>query len=110
MTPVLAAKYLLIAVMCVLSVTMLLCLLRTFLGPRASDRIVAVNMLSTQIVIFICVLAVYLGEEALADIALLYAMIGFLAVVVVAKLRISAYAGRQRDRQTATPRNGEESR
>ena len=69
-----------------LSVLTLLCLVRAIQGPRVADRIVAINMISTLTIAMICILALMLGEGYLADVALIYALIGFLAVVVLCKV------------------------
>lgn len=99
-------QYLLIGSLCVLGITLLACFVRTLLGPRIADRIVGVNMISTQVIIAICILAVYLGEGGLVDVALIYAMLGFLAVVVLCKIYIGVYADRRRKRERAKNRSG----
>ena len=68
-----------------LSITIFLCLMRAALGPRFSDRIIAASMTGTQIILLISVLAVVVGEEYLADICLIYAIISFLSIVVLAR-------------------------
>jgi len=70
----------------VLSLLTLLCLERAVRGPGISSRIIAINMICTLTLAMICVLALMLGEGYLADVALLYAMIGFLAIVVLCKV------------------------
>ena len=42
----------------VLAVMLMLCLLRAVLGPRVADRIVAVNMMGTIVMVMIAILAV----------------------------------------------------
>ena len=81
-----AYQSLYLAVLVVLSVLALLCLVRAIQGPRIADRIVSINMISTLTISMICVLALRLGEGYLADVALIYARIGFLAVVVLCKV------------------------
>jgi multicomponent Na+:H+ antiporter subunit F len=73
-------------VLVVLSLLTLLCLERAVRGPSISSRIIAINMICTLTLGMICVLALMLGEGYLADVALLYAMIGFLAIVVLCKV------------------------
>ena len=79
----------------VLGLTLLCCLLRAIRGPRTTDRVIAVNMMGTTTVIIICVLAFLLGEGYLVDIAIIYAMLSFLAVVVLAKIYIGVYLARK---------------
>ncbi|MBO7353057.1 MAG: sodium:proton antiporter [Lachnospiraceae bacterium] len=68
-----------------------LCLIRALKGPEISDRVVCVNMIGTLVIMIIAVLTVFLGEDWLADIAAVYAMISFLAVVVLTKIYIGVY-------------------
>lgn len=81
-------------VCCIIGVLLLLCLVRAIRGPRIADRIIAINMMSTIVIITICVLAFLLHEGYLVDIAMIYAMISFLAVIILAKI----YIGIERDR------------
>ena len=68
-----------------LSITVFICLMRAALGPRFSDRIIAASMTGTQIILLISVLAVVVGQDYLADICLIYAIISFLSIVVLAR-------------------------
>lgn len=66
-----------------LGVCVLACLIRAVIGPRLSDRLVAVNMAGTQVICLIALIALASGESGFADIAIIYAMLSFLAVVVL---------------------------
>ncbi len=68
-----------------LSVSVFVCLMRAALGPRYTDRIVSASMVGTQVIVLIAVLAVIVGQDYLADICLIYAIISFLAVVVLGR-------------------------
>ena len=81
-----AYQTLYMAVLVVLSVLTLLCLIRAIQGPRVADRIVSINMISTLTIAMICILANMQHQGYLADVALIYALIGFLAVVVLCKV------------------------
>ncbi|MBE5878540.1 MAG: sodium:proton antiporter [Lachnospiraceae bacterium] len=74
----------------VIAVLAALCLLRAIIGPRLADRVVAVNMIGTMIIVVVAVLSV-MTEGYLADICLIYAMISFLAVIVLTKIYTGAY-------------------
>lgn len=74
------------AVLVCLSVLTVFCLFRAIRGPRIADRIISINMISTLTIAMICVLAMMQGEGYLVDVALIYALIGFLAVVVLCKV------------------------
>ena len=78
-------------VLAVLGVLLFLCLLRAILGPRIADRVVGITMIGTIIILMIAILALMLGEGYLVDIAIIYAMLSFLAVVVLAKIYIGVY-------------------
>lgn len=80
-----------IGALIILAVMLMLCLLRAVLGPRIGDRIVAVNMMSTMVMVMIAILAVKMNEGYLVDICLIYAMISFLAVVVITKVYMGVY-------------------
>ena len=78
----------------VLAVSLCFCLFRAVLGPRFTDRIVAVNIISTKCIIIIAVIGVLSGLDYLLDVALVYAMIGFLSVVVLSKCYLLKYQNR----------------
>ena len=70
----------------VLAVMTLLCLIRAIQGPRIADRIVSINMISTLTIAMIGILAIRQNQGYLVEVALIYALIGFLAVVVLCKV------------------------
>lgn len=69
-----------------LALLTLACLIRAIIGPRIADRIVSINMISTMVLAMIAILTLVLGEGYLADVAIIYALLGFLAVVVLCKV------------------------
>ena len=60
--------------------------IRSIIGPRSTDRIMSVNVLGTMTICSIAVLSVLLDEGYLADVALIYAMISFVAVLMMASM------------------------
>ena len=78
-------------VLVVLAAMVILCLIRAIIGPRMADRLVAVNMIGTMVMVSICILAVIMKEDYLVDICLIYAMISFLAIVVLTKVYTGVY-------------------
>ena len=80
----------------VLAVLIILSMIRSVLGPRIADRIIAVNMIGTMNIMIIAVLSVYLDENYLVDICLIYAMISFLGVVVLCKVYTGVYLRKKR--------------
>ena len=73
------------------AVLLILCLVRAVIGPKIADRLVAVNMITTMVTVMISILAVLKGEGYLVDICLIYAMISFLAVVVLSRIYTGVY-------------------
>ena len=69
----------------ILAVLLCACLVRAILGPRFTDRIVAINVICTQTIIMIAILSYLFRDTNLLDIGIVYAMVGFLAVVVLSK-------------------------
>ena len=80
-----------LGVLVVLAALTVACLVRAILGPKLADRIMAVNMIGTMTIAMICILAVLLGEPSLLDVALIYAVISFVSVIVLAKIYIGIY-------------------
>lgn len=78
-------------VLAVLGVLLFFCLLRAVRGPRIADRVMGINMIGTIIIMMIAVLAIMKNEGYLVDIAIIYAMLSFLAVVVLVKIYIGVY-------------------
>ena len=58
-------------------------LFRAAAGPTAADRLVAVNVISTKVIVLIALSASVTGHEIFLDIAFVYAMIGFIATIAV---------------------------
>lgn len=74
------------------------CLIRAIRGPRIADRIVAINMLGTLVMVIIAILAVRMNEGYLVDICIIYAMISFLAVTLLTKVYMGVYAEKKAGR------------
>jgi len=81
----------LLVCMIIIGILIILCLLRAVLGPRLADRIVAINMIGTMTIVEIAILGLYMRESYLFDVCIIYAMISFLAVVVLTKIYEGAY-------------------
>lgn len=74
-----------------LAAGMILALLRVIRGPRVADRIMGVNMIGTMAIAALAILSFVMGQAYLLDVALIYCMISFLAVVVLTKVFINVY-------------------
>lgn len=82
-----------------LAIMLMLCLVRAIIGPRIADRIVSVNMMGTMVMVTIAILALMLEEGYLVDICLIYAMISFLAVIVLTKVYMGVYLERKEEEE-----------
>lgn len=80
-----------ITILVILAVMLFPCLIRAVKGPRIADRLVSVNMMGTMVMVMIAILALMLDEGYLVDICLIYAMISFLAVIVLVKVYMGVY-------------------
>ena len=84
-------EWLFYGILSVLAVLLILCLIRAVIGPSIADRLVAVNMTGTLVMVIIALLAVVKDEGYLVDICLIYAMISFLSVVVLSRVYTGSY-------------------
>ena len=84
--------------MIVIGVLLLFTLIRAIRGPRIADRIIAVNMMGTLVVITICVLAFLMNEGYLVDVAIVYTMLSFLAVVLLTKVYMGVYRQKRKEK------------
>ena len=78
-------------ILSILALMLVLCLVRAVIGPKIADRLVAVNMMGTMVIVSIALLAVIKNQGYLVDICLIYAMISFLAVVVLTRIYTGVY-------------------
>ena len=86
----------------VLALLILAALVRAVLGPRFTDRIVAVNVISSLVVAELVLLSVQMEADFLVDVALVFSLLGFLAVVVVSRLA-TVRRQRRRDEEGGDP-------
>lgn len=82
-------------ILIILALLTLVCMIKAVIGPRVGDRIVCVNMMGTMVMTIIAILAIKMKEGYLVDICIIYAMISFLAVVVLCKVYMGVYAARR---------------
>jgi multicomponent Na+:H+ antiporter subunit F len=62
-----------------------LAFVRLILGPTLPDRVVALDMMTVLIVSFCGIYAIVSGDTAFVDVALVLALVGFLATVALAR-------------------------
>ena len=84
-------------ILVILALLTICCLIRAVMGPTIADRLVAVNMMGTIVMVIFAVLGLLMDEDYLVDICLIYAMISFLAVVVLTKVYMGIFREKKRE-------------
>jgi len=74
-----------LSVASILSVMALLCLVRVIGGPTHFDRLIGLNLMVANITAIIVILAVYYNHLVYLDVALVYAILGFVSVIAISK-------------------------
>ena len=69
----------------IVGLAVILATLRFLLGPTASDRVVATDILTTMTTIILVLIALLSGRSIYLDVALVYAVLSFIAVVAIAR-------------------------
>ena len=69
----------------VLSATSLLCLVRIVRGPTHFDRLIGLNLMVLNITVIIATQAVHFKRYVYLDVALVYAILGFVSVIAISK-------------------------
>ena len=68
-----------------LAVALVLMLCRALMGPTLYDRVLAVNSFGTKTVMMLALLGFVMGRPDFMDIAILYALINFVATIAILK-------------------------
>ncbi|MFW5918333.1 MAG: cation:proton antiporter [Haloferacaceae archaeon] len=63
-------------------------LYRVWAGPTMQDRVIAVNLIGSNTVVVIALIAAALGEPGFLDIALVYALLNFLMSIAISKFTV----------------------
>ena len=88
-----AYQYLFISALVVIGILIGIVLVRSIIGPRITDRILCINIIGTLVICSAAVLSRMLREDYLVDIALIYAMLSFLTVMILATVYIRSKKG-----------------
>ena len=80
-----AVKYLLLAGMLFLSLMIFFVLFFAIKNPKITDKIVAINMIGVKIILLIVMVCFYIEEGSFVDVALVYALLSFLATIVLSR-------------------------
>jgi len=73
------------AIITILGITALLTLYRVFFGPTPWDRLIAVNLISSKVVSIMVAAALLFRRNIYMDVALVYAIIGFVSTIAISK-------------------------
>ena len=90
-------KTILLIAMMILAVTIFFCLVRAVKGPRMTDRLVAVNIISIKGVVLILLLGEYLHDNMFSDIALVYVLLSFLAIICLARNMLAKHVKKEKE-------------
>lgn len=88
-------RYFLIGCMCLLTLATLVCLALAIRGPRYTDRMIALNMICTLVILMVCLLSYLLGQSYLVDVAILYGLLNLLAVAILCRISIRHHRRRR---------------
>ena len=68
-------------------------LYRAYIGPSPEERIVAINMIATKVTTIIVMIALITAQFFFVDVALVYALLGFITTIGLAKLLMKGKLG-----------------
>lgn len=78
-----------IAIYCLLGITAL-SLIRVVIGPEPEDRMVGLNLTASQVLAILVLAALKLDQAIFLDVALVYAILGFIGMLAIARSMRSA--------------------
>ncbi|PSP74643.1 cation:proton antiporter [Halobacteriales archaeon QS_3_64_16] len=61
---------------------------RIYRGPTVQDRVIGVNVVGSNTVVVIALLAAAFGQPGLLDVALVYALLNFLMSIALSKFTV----------------------
>jgi multicomponent Na+:H+ antiporter subunit F len=73
------------AILIALAILSFASLYRAIKGPSAADRIIAINVISTKVTVMILLISIVLKQTGYMDVALIYALVGFITTLSVSK-------------------------
>lgn len=86
-----AYSYLFIAVCICLAIAIIATLIRSITAKTIIGRFIGVNMLTTIVLIVICIFTLFLKESYLTDVALIYAFLSCIAVILLSKIYVNLF-------------------
>ena len=64
-----------------------------------SDLIIGINLTGTLVAIIIAILSYLLGDDYLADVAIVYVVLSFIAVMLLCRIYINLYQRKRQDKK-----------
>ena len=83
--------YLYIAVCVCLGIAAILAILRSIIAKTITGRFIGINMVTSIVLMVILVLTLLLEENYLTDVALIYALLSCVALVVLSKIYVNLF-------------------
>ena len=92
----------------VFSLLLVVMLIRSARGPGVADRLLSINMIGTLVIAGIVILSRLLEESWLVDVALIYTMISFVSILILARVYIPDQPSRKpfREKKRGGKRRG----
>ena len=90
-------EYLFWGVLVVLAVCTIVSLIYVIRAHLTVDRIIGINLIGSIVVGIICILTYLLGEDYLADIAVIYVVMSFIAVMMLCRIYINLYDRKKKE-------------
>ena len=72
----------------VIAVLLAVMLVRCAMSPGITDRVLTINMIGTLVIAGIVILSRLLRENWLIDVALIYTMISFISILILARVYV----------------------
>lgn len=95
-----AYSYLFGIALIIIAICILFVIVKSIIGPRISDRLVTINMISTLVTSSIIILAVLFPNQTyLLDICIIYVLLSFLSVCVFDSVYINAYLKKKKEQE-----------
>ncbi len=91
------------AALFVITVLLGVMLIRTIRASEITDRLLAINMIGTLVNAEILIMSALLKESWLIDVAMIYTMISFVSVLILARVSVPADPRRKLFRTPAGP-------
>lgn len=85
------------SVLAIFGVFMFICLFRAVIGPTIADRVISINMIGGIVIMLIILLSLMMNEGFLVDMAVIYALLSFLAVVILGRIYIIINKRREKE-------------